>query len=204
MIQPRPQAAFFDYGGVLAEEGYHQGLLAIAARHHLPGDAFFATVTEIIYGCGFVTGHTDEHHFWHLVREETGISGSDAELTNEILSRFVLRPRMITAVQALRQQGLKVLILSDQTDWLERLDRRDHFFAEFDQVCNSFRMGKTKRDASLFGDVATRFQMAPEAALFIDDNPGHIERATAQGWQTHLFTSEDAFFADLTRRQLWP
>ena len=199
-----PQAAFFDYGGVLAEEGYHQGLLAIAARHNLPGEAFFATVTEIIYGCGFVTGQTDEHHFWHLVRQETGISGSDAELTNEILTRFVLRPRMIEAVRRLRAQGLQLFILSDQTDWLERLNLRDHFFVEFDQVVNSFRLGKTKRDASLFRDMTDRFNLAPEAALFIDDNPGHIERATAQGWQAHLFTSEDAFFADLATRRLWP
>lgn len=204
MTPPRPRAAFFDYGGVLAEEGYHQGLLAIAARHHLPGDAFFATVTEIIYGCGFVTGQSDEHHFWQLVRQQTGIDGSDAELTNEILSRFVLRPRMTEAVRTLRHHGLRLYILSDQTDWLERLDQRDHFFGEFDQVCNSFRLGKTKRDASLFRDMTNRFNVAPEAALFIDDNRGHIERALVQGWQAHLFTSEDAFFADLQQRRLWP
>jgi len=199
-----PKAAFFDYGGVLAEEGYHQGLLAIATRHHLPGDPFFATVTEVIYGCGFVNGRTDEHHFWQLVREQTGITGSDTELTSEIITRFVLRPKMIEAVRALRRQGLKLYILSDQTDWLERLDRRDHFFAEFDQICNSFRLGKTKRDASLFRDMTDRFNLAPAAALFIDDNPGHIERAKAQGWQAHLFTTEDAFFADLAQRRLWP
>ncbi|MEW6594280.1 MAG: HAD family phosphatase [Thermodesulfobacteriota bacterium] len=199
-----PQAAFFDYGGVLAEEGYHQGLLAIAARHRLPGGLFFETVTEIIYDCGFVAGRTDEHRFWQLVREQTGIGGSDAELTGEILSRFVLRPRMIKAVRRLKAQGLKVCILSDQTDWLERLDRRDRFFAEFDQVFNSFRMGKTKRDASLFGDMTRQMGLAPEDAWFIDDNAGHIGRATAQGWQAHLFTTQDAFFADLQQRRLWP
>lgn len=204
MTAPKPRAVFFDYGGVLAEEGYHQGLLAIASRHGLPGEPFFATVTEIIYGCGFVTGQTDEQHFWSLVREKTGITGTDAELTSEILTRFVLRPRMIAAVRALRQHGLGVYILSDQTDWLERLDQRDHFFGAFDRVCNSFRMGKTKRDASLFNDMLRQFHLRPEAALFIDDNHGHIERAMAQGWQTHLFTSQDAFLADLAQRRLWP
>ena len=199
-----PTAAFFDYGGVLAEEGYHQGLLAIAARHGLDGNHFFETVTEIIYGCGFVSGQSDEHHFWRLVREETGINGSDAELTNEILSRFVLRPQMIEAVRRLRAQGLQLYILSDQTDWLERLNRRDHFFAEFDQVFNSFRLGKTKRDNTLFGDIITQLNLTPGASLFIDDNAGHIERARACGWQTHLFTDTESFLADLASRGLWP
>ena len=204
MTAPRPQAAFFDYGGVLAEEGYHQGLLAIAARHQLPGEDFFATVTEIIYGCGFVTGQTDERHFWHLVRQQTGITGSDAELTNEILARFVLRPRMLAAVRHLRQQGLRVFILSDQTDWLERLDQRDHFFQEFDQVLNSYRLGKTKRDISLFDDLTRQFALAPAAAWFVDDNPGHIDRAVTRGWQAHLFRDEEGFFQDLSRHRLWP
>jgi FMN phosphatase YigB (HAD superfamily) len=52
--------------------------------------------------------------------------------------------------------------------------------------------------------MTDRFNLAPEAALFIDDNAGHIERALAQGWQAHLFTSEEAFFADLKQRRLWP
>ncbi len=204
MTPPKPRAAFFDYGGVLAEEGYHQGLLAIAAQHGLPGEPFFETVTEIIYGCGFVTGRTDEHHFWSLVREKTGITGTDAELTNEILTGFVLRPRMIEAVRRLRQHGLKLYILSDQTDWLERLDQRDRFFGAFDQVFNSFRLGKTKRDSSLFSDMTRQLGLAPEAAWFIDDNHGHIERATAQGWQAHHFRDTETFFAELAARHLWP
>lgn len=204
MLPSLPQAVFFDFGGVLAEEGYHQGLLAIAARYDLPGEAFFETVTEIIYGCGFVTGKSDEHHFWQLVREQTGITGGDAELTDEILRRFVLRPGMLAAVRHLKQQGLGVYILSDQTDWLERLNDRDGFYQEFDQVFNSFRLGKTKRDASLFADLADRLQLAPPAAWFIDDNPGHIERARNQGWQAHLFRGQEDFFHDLAQRRLWP
>lgn len=199
-----PQAAFFDYGGVLAEEGYHEGLLAIAARHGLDGASFFETATEIIYDCGFVTGQSDEHRFWQLVRERTGIAGSDAALTSEILSRFVLRPQMVAAVRHLRQQGLRVYILSDQTDWLERLNLRDHFFGEFDQVFNSFRLGKTKRESSLFSDMTSQLGLMPPTAYFIDDNPGHIDRARAQGWQAHRFVDTETFLADLQQRRLWP
>ena len=44
-------------------------------------------------------------------------------------------------------------ILSDQTHWLDDLDRRHHFTAGFDRVYNSYHQGKGKRDQTLFTEV---------------------------------------------------
>jgi len=70
------------------------------------------------------------------------------------------------------------------------------FFAEvrhFDEVFNSYRIGKSKRDGSVFSDVCSALGVAPSTALFVDDNPGHIERAKEKGLQTHLFKNQDDF-----------
>jgi len=189
----------FDYGGVLAEEGFALGLAAIARENDLDPDFFFRTAGEAIYGCGYVTGRSTEQAYWQLVRSQTGIRGEDRALTEAILSRFTLRPKMIGAVRALKNQGLDPVILSDQTDWLDRLNRRQPFFQEFSRVFNSYYLGKSKREPSLFTDILATLKVEAQHTLFVDDNPGHIARAAALGLKTHLFLSEELFFADLAR-----
>ena len=187
------QVFLFDYGGVLAEEGFTNGLKAIAAANDLDGEVFFQQATELIYQCGYVTGKGSEREFWQLVRQECGISGSDAELTAAIHSRFILRPGMIAKVKAIKQHGLSTAILSDQTDWLEQLDKRDNFLKEFNPVLNSFYLGQTKRDPDTFREALQILGLQAGQVMFIDDNQGHIERAGEIGLQTHLFTDEAAF-----------
>ena len=181
-------AVFFDFGGVIAEEGFYHGLIALANKNALAPSAFFAAVDRIIYDTGYLIGKTDETTFWNAVRRETGILGSDIELRSEILNRFTLRPDMIAAVDALRSKGLLVVMLSDQTDWLEKIDQMTGLFRHFDRVFNSFRMQKSKRDASVFRDVCATLGVKPEETLFVDDNIGHINRAQEQGLQTIHFT----------------
>ena len=199
---PSISTILFDYGGVLAEEGFTLGLAVIAKENTLEPAAFFHAATEAIYGCGYVTGKSTEQAYWQLLRSQTGITGEDQALTETILSRFTLRPKMLVAVRALRKQGLNPVILSDQTDWLDRLHARQPFFHEFSQVFNSYHLGKTKRDPSLFTEVLAALKVEPRNALFVDDNQGHIDRAAALGLETHLFQSEELFFADLARRGL--
>ncbi len=192
----------FDYGGVLAEEGFTLGLAVIAEENSLDPAPFFRTAVETIYECGYVTGKSTEQAYWQLLRDQTGIRGEDQALTETILSRFTLRPKMLATVRALRDHGLNPVILSDQTDWLDRLNQRQPFFQEFTRVFNSFHLGKTKREPSLFTDILATLKVEPQRALFVDDNPGHIERATLLGLQTHLFENEELFFTDLARRGL--
>jgi len=190
---PQPRVFLFDYGGVLAEEGFTAGLKAIAMANGLDPELFFERATEIIYASKYVTGKATAADYWRSVRKEFPIKGSDEELTNEILSRFILRPEMFAKVRAIRKQGMGVAILSDQTNWLDILDRRDGFLAEFNPVINSYYLGNTKRDPATFLEAARIIGISPGEIMFVDDNSGHIERAAVLGFQTHLFTTETDF-----------
>ena len=193
------RAVLFDFGGVLAEEGFREGLYAIARSQGLDPVTVYRTGMDEVYRTGYVLGQGSEADFWQTMRERCGIKGEDEELSREILDRFVLRPTMIEAVRSLMEQGITVAILSDQTDWLERLNRRDNFMASFDRVYNSYRLGKGKRDPSLFDDVVCSLGLAPGEALFVDDLPGNVARAAARGLRTILFRDEVSFLADLKR-----
>lgn len=197
-----PAVVLFDFGGVLAEEGFAAGLRAIAEQQGLDPEQFFRQVEKIIYDCGYVVGRASESVFWDLVRKACRISGSDAELTGEIQRRFVLRPAMLAMARALQASQVRTGILSDQTDWLEQLDRRDHFLAAFEPVLNSYYLGRSKREPETFREAARLLGVEPGQILFVDDNGGHIGRAAALGFQVHHFVDEVGFAAELRQRGL--
>lgn len=192
------QVVLFDYGGVIAEEGFREGLMEIGRINGLSPDAFFETATEAVYHTGYVTGRASEVSYWADLRNRTGIQGTDEELRKEILDRFILRPWVLDVVRRVRNSGVEVGILSDQTNWLDELDERGGFFREFHRVFNSYYMGKGKRDPTLFEDVSRDLGVSPERIVFIDDNRGHIERAAAVGFRGIHYRDKESLIESLT------
>jgi len=183
----------FDFGGVIAEEGFRKGLEAIAGENGLDTGQFVSIANELMYATGYVVGRVDEHAYWDAVRRATRVKGTDEELRERILTRFVLRQAMLDEVARLRSRGFRLGILSDQTDWLDEIDRRSPFKPLFDRVFNSYHLKRSKRDAGLFGDIAFEIGAAPREILFVDDNEGNAARAASQGWNTIVFRGVEGF-----------
>jgi putative hydrolase of the HAD superfamily len=182
-----------DYGGVIADEGFYNGLRGMAREQGIPINKIMEVAQLGVYETGFVLGTGTEEDFWAYMREGAGLKGDDAELTKRILNGFVLRSWMIARVRHWREQGIITGILSDQSPWLDWLDERDHFYKDFDHVFNSYNMGKGKRDPSLFNDIAERLALAPGEILFVDDMKTNIEHAQAAGWQTIHYVNRSSF-----------
>jgi len=191
------RAVLFDFGGVIAEEGFQEGLYAIAEKFGLDRKRFFQLANEAVYNSGYVTGTGSEKDYWNMVRAHSGIVADDEELRHEILSRFIPRDWMLDAVDGIRRQGVITAILSDQSDWLDQLDATYHFSQHFDTVFNSFHIGKSKRDTTVFADILQVLKVDGQETLFVDDNIDHIDRATAAGLQVHHFTGRSGFMKKL-------
>lgn len=189
----------FDFGGVLADEGFANGLRAIAAKHGLNEADFLALARHLIHTTGYITGDADEAVYWQTIRERTGIADDDAALRREILSRFTLRPWMFDVVRRLRASGISLAILSDQTNWLDELNEAHDFFRYFDHVFNSYHLSKAKVDPSHFSDTFLRLGRTPERMLFIDDDEGHCERARRAGMNAIHFTGREQFLKELSQ-----
>ncbi len=186
------RVVIFDFGGVLAEEGFREGLMAIAVKNNLDPDEFFRKCEEIIYETGYVKGLVEEHHYWDTVRQKTGLKGNDKELRNEILNRFILRPKMFECVKKLREEGFMVCILSDQTNWLDEINERTPFYQYFDFIFNSYKIRISKRDSNAFSNICSKIGVINHEALFIDDNIRNIKAAESEGLKTiHFIGLED-------------
>lgn len=193
------EVVLFDFGGVIAEEGFNKGLAVIAKANGLNEEAFLQTASDTIYLTGYILGKAPEHTFWDKLREVTGAKGNDADFRKEILSRFIVRDWMLELVKKLKAEHMTVGILSDQTDFLDELNAKYDFFKWFDHVFNSYYQGKGKRDPSLFDDIAHLLNVAPERILFIDDNSGYVNRARQKGWQAIQYVSKEAFQKDVKK-----
>lgn len=187
------KAVLFDYGGVLAEEGFRNGLMAMAREQNLDVNAMPNNAMQAVYDSGFVLGKGSAADFWALLRQRTGLQGEDEALSQRILDGFILRPWMIQLVKRLHAEGYVTGILSDQTHWLDWLEERDHFFSVFDHIFNSYYLGKGKRDVSLFKDISVILGLSAEEILFIDDSEENVTRAREAGWQVIHYTDKESF-----------
>lgn len=187
----------FDFGGVLSEEGFAQGLREIGRQNGLDPELVLKKGQEHVYVSGYLLGQNTETEFWARMRNDPGISGRDTELRAEILNRFQPREWMLDLVQAIKASGTQVAILSDQVDWLDLLNTQYGFFNIFDQVFNSYHTGLSKSDPATFKLVLQKLQCSPDQALFIDDDPGHILRAKQQGLHSILYRDRQDFLQRL-------
>ncbi len=187
----------FDFGGVLAEKGFEEGLRAIAVRHGFDESDFYSLTLDCIHETGYLTGHIDEHVFWQAIRNKTGIGYDDTTLRNEILSRFIPRTWMFDIVKKLRGSGIGVAILSDQTNWLDELNERYDFFKLFDVIYNSYHLGKARLTLPILPILFLRLGSAPEKLLFVDDTGAHCETARNAGIHAIHFSDRESFIKEI-------
>jgi len=81
----RIRAVFLDFGGVIATEGFREGLTAIAERHGIDPEDLHRIAYDATYESGYVTGRGTQREFWDLIRKRFPIEGPDEELAEELM-----------------------------------------------------------------------------------------------------------------------
>jgi putative hydrolase of the HAD superfamily len=199
MSKCRIDAVILDFGGVIAEEGFAQGIKAIARAHGRDEQEVWKAGLESVWDSGYVYGQGSEADFWRLFKERTGLVGDEEAWRDEVLSLFTVRPFMRELTQRLKTMGVVTAILSDQTDWLAVLDERQEFSKHFDMVFNSYHHGMTKREPEFFLLALRELNMEPGRVVFVDDNPGNVDRARELGMHAILYCDQGDFEERLAR-----
>jgi putative hydrolase of the HAD superfamily len=182
------ESVFFDFGGVIAEEGWVNGLKDIAEKHGFEPAKFFDDACEVLWTTGYMYGRATEDEFWEKLSAIYDFEMSVEDMRQQIFDRFIIRGEVLALIEKIRLSGkYRLAILSDQTNWLEEFNEMYGFFGYFERVYNSYNLGKGKKDQSVFPEVCADFGVDPEKVLFVDDNASHIERAKNEGLQVYHF-----------------
>lgn len=188
----------FDYGGVIAEEGWAKGVRIIAEKCGHEPESFFQLCVDAIQEVGFCIGNVDEYEYWNYMKTKVKIPMTTEELKEEILPRFIMRQDVIKLAERLGKHYTTV-ILSDQTHWLDELNERDDFFKVFHHVYNSYHDGNSKQSESYFVETCEKLKIEPNEAVFIDDNKGNISRARNVGLNAVLYQSFEQTVEELKK-----
>ncbi|AGW14969.1 HAD family hydrolase [Megalodesulfovibrio gigas] len=190
----RPRAVLFDFGGVIAREGFLDALTCQALARSLEPSAVIAAAVEAMYGSGYLTNTAGEDVFWDMFEARSGLRGERLAMRQAILDGCIPRQEMLALASALAVQGVVPAILSDHTDWLDELERRHGFFMHFEYVFNSYHTGSTKRQTESFRHALGVLDMPASDVLFIDDARRNVALARELGIRSILF-EEPAVFA---------
>lgn len=115
---------------------------------------------------------------------EAGGSVDAAALMRAITTGFAPRVEMVTAITAIRAQGLRVGALTN--NWATSGERvnGDRHALPFDTVVESAIEGIRKPDPAIYTLVCARLDVAPNECVFLDDLGVNLKPARAIGMTT--------------------
>lgn len=190
------EALIVDYGGVLTtsiqdsmqvfanEEGIElQDLARIALAAYVEGDDDLVTAFE--------TGRMSEEdfslQFAQRLAYETGKEIDPERFVARMFGGVRLEEGMLETVAATREAGFKTALLSNS--WGLSGYPRERFSDLFDVVVISGEVGMRKPQPEIFRFTAEKLGVEPSECVFVDDHPGHLKAALAEGMTTVLHRS---------------
>lgn len=109
----------------------------------------------------------------------------------------------VAIAEELKQRGVPLYALTNwSSETFPSQRARFAFMSWFDGVVVSGNEGVIKPDSRIFRVLLERYRIAPEEAVFIDDNPRNAEAASALGIHGIHFRSPEHLRAELTKLDL--
>jgi putative hydrolase of the HAD superfamily len=197
------EAVVFDLGGVVFPSPL-EAFRAYERDHGLP-DGFISEVVlaDPEYGAWarLERGELGFDEFCDAFDAECAAHGgavSTRELMAGVRVGIEPRPAMVTAISAIRREGLKTGALTN--NWADDLtagDRASPTAGWFDVVVESSVEGLRKPDPRIYLLVCERLDVAPNATVFLDDLGANLKPARELGMTTIKVVEPETALAEL-------
>jgi len=183
----------FDLGNVIVDIDFNRVLGAWSDFSRVP----LATLKQnFVMGEAFhrhERGEISDEEFAKALCEEMALPLSYEQFSTGWQAVFVaLRPEVIDIMHKLREQGHRVVVLSNTnrlhtTFWPEQYPE---IRAAADHIYLSQEMGMRKPEAAIYQQVLTQEGFSAEDAVFFDDNAENIAGAERVGITSLLVTNK--------------
>lgn len=109
----------------------------------------------------------------------------------------------VRLLEELDATGVRLYALSNwSTETFPVAEERFPFLRSFDGILLSGEARSSKPSPEIFEAFLTRFGLAADACVFVDDNPRNVEAAAALGFDAIRFASAEELRSELARRAL--
>ena len=142
-------------------------------------------------------GLIEPKEFLNLLSE---ITGQPADDIFEEMERGASVDREVVALAEQLHATYKIGLLSNSpSGFLRGLLQTHGLESYFDEIVISSEVGLIKPDPAIFQHMLERLQVAPNEAVFIDDNPANVAGAEAVGITGITYTDVTSLREALTR-----
>jgi epoxide hydrolase-like predicted phosphatase len=200
---PEPRALIVDFGGVLTTS-MRESFTEFVRSEDVDGEhlhsVLFAEYGEgtLVHGVetGAVTMEEFERELAARLRTKTGSNVAADGLVKRMFAGARADGRMLAAVKAARDAGLKTGLLSNS--WGNRDSYEfEHFDTLFDAVVISGEVGLRKPDPAIYALAAREVGVAPNECVFVDDIAANVRGAVSAGMIGVHHTDTDTTLAEL-------
>ena len=145
-----------------------------------------------------VRGQISPSDFWNRVREITGITASDEELTERWVRDYEVDKNVLDAVKNAKSNGYKTCVCTNNNGIrIPILIERYNLSSLFDVIISSHEVGATKPNKEIFQALLTKLDVAPQELVYSDDNPERLLGAKELGIHTFQFHNFEQYLNEL-------
>ncbi|WP_434386693.1 HAD family hydrolase [Melittangium boletus] len=195
-MSPPVRAVILDLGNVLA---FHDNALLfrrLGARAGLDAEE----AARRLSGAGWTAanrGLLGPEGIRRDVCEALGVDVPMAEFTALWNCHFTLHDAVLPHVERLEGQVKRLLLSNTNVLHVAWLKPRLPVLERFDHLVLSCETGHVKPEPAIYEEALRHAGCAPDEAAFFDDLPEYVAAANTLGIRGHLFTTADAFDAQL-------
>lgn len=194
-----PQAIVFDWGNVIGFNDRSVVVNFMCDTFHFSENEFETANLE--KRKAMKSGKTDVD-FWIEFAQKKGIQlpkGWAGQYTAVLKKSVGADPNMYTLIDQLKENGVRVGMLSNIDDRYTKLIRDFGFYTPFEPCLLSCEMGLEKPDPKAYELLLKTINLPAEEIVFIDDKAENVEAAQAIGIDAILFTSEPQLREELKK-----
>ena len=143
---------------------------------------------------GVMMGNMPCENIYSLFEQEFPNKSVTVEkIVNNFVASMRTQDGLIKLIDYLRQNGLKVYILSNSIPKTEKMINSEAISAHFDGVYCSNEHGLIKPNKDIYEDACKKWGILPEESIFIDDKKENVKGALNAGFKEayHLTREED-------------
>jgi putative hydrolase of the HAD superfamily len=149
----------------------------------------------------FERGKIGEPELLAAVERDLGSTVEAVALSTACSDIFRLNEPIVPIIETLKEQGLRLVVLSNTSRWhVDWIRRQWDVLNLFDHLVLSYEVGAIKPEPMMYEAALKAIRCKPEECFYTDDIPAYVAKAREFGLQAEVFTDVESLVRHLAER----
>lgn len=198
------KAAIFDLGNVLVLFDHQQMINQLGKVCGISTEKVYEEVFQKQIGIQYELGNLETPEVYEYLRKISTTKPSDEELFLALGDIFTLNEPMVQVIESLKNQGVRLVILSNTCDaHLKFIRRNFSILDKFDAYVYSHEVRARKPDKIIFKKAVELAGCSAKECFYTDDILEYVEAAKEIGIDAEQFVGAEKLVEGLKLRALY-